>query len=169
MNRSLHSSISTTRNSSPIICPTRRNFLLGATTAFFTANRTNLFATAFAPDRTDNPLKIEAVELIELHGRYTDPAGINRQQQVNPLDIYDELRPSPYADKPSGTHEVLTTAIYLRIRTSITSKATRSSPRKPAPPYPPAPDSTSSSIPQRSNHKRSSKQIERTSTCPLYP
>ena len=77
------------------------------------------FAAAFAPapGQSDGPLKIEAVELIELHGRYTDAAGVNGQQQVNPEDVYDNLRPAPYQDKPSGTKEVQTSAVYLRIRT----------------------------------------------------
>jgi L-rhamnonate dehydratase len=64
------------------------------------------------------PLKIEAVELIELHGRYTDNAGVNNQAQVNPEDIYDSLRPAPYADHPNGTREFRTNAIYLRIKTA---------------------------------------------------
>jgi L-rhamnonate dehydratase len=86
----------------------------------YAASRTHLFATALAPlpDYADRPLKIEAVELVELHGRYTDTAGINKQQQVTPLDIYDDLRPVPYTDKPSGSKEVLATAVYLRIRTA---------------------------------------------------
>jgi L-rhamnonate dehydratase len=99
--------------------PSRRNFLLGATAAL-AATRSSLFAKAFEQqfDRATSPLKIEAIELLELHGRYTDAAGINHQQQVSPLDIYDDLRPAPYADKPSGTKETLTTAIYVRIRTA---------------------------------------------------
>jgi L-rhamnonate dehydratase len=103
---------------SPLL-PNRRNFLLGATAAL-AATRTSLLAKAFEQqlDRATSPLKIEAIELLELHGRYTDAAGINHQQQVSPLDIYDDLRPAPYADKPSGTKETLTSAIYLRIRTS---------------------------------------------------
>src|SRR3569833_122678 len=63
-------------------------------------------------------LKIDAVELIELHGRYTEEAGVNGQQQVNPEDVYDSLRPAPYKDQPSGRKEVRTSAVYLRIRTS---------------------------------------------------
>jgi len=100
--------------------PTRRHFLLGTVATALAATRSSLLAEAFAQqsDRATSPLTIEAVELLELHGRYSDEAGINRQQQVNPLDIYDDLRPAPYADKPSGTKEILTTAIYLRIRTS---------------------------------------------------
>jgi hypothetical protein len=97
---------------------TRRSFLLGASTTLFAASHTSLFAAAFAPDHAESPLKIESVELIEFHGRYTDEAGVNRQQQVNPLDIYDDLRPAPYTDKPSGTREVAASAVYLRIRTA---------------------------------------------------
>ena len=117
MRHSLHSLINTQihtpRKSAGPTDPNRRHFLLGGAATLFTASRTNLLARAFAPlpDHTDAPLKIEAVELVELHGRYMDEAGINRQQQVNPLDIYDELRPAPYADKPSGTREVLYSAI----------------------------------------------------------
>ncbi len=63
------------------------------------------------------PLKIDAVELLELHGRYTTEAGVDRQPQVNPLDVYDDQRPAPYKDKPDGTREVQYEAIYLRLRT----------------------------------------------------
>src|SRR3984957_16095712 len=110
----------TPNQSSPHIRPNRRSFLLGATVTAFAASGTNLLAAAFAPqpDHISGPLKIEAVELLELRGRYTGEAGVNRQQQVNPLDIYDDLRPAPYADKASGNKETLYTAIYLRIRTS---------------------------------------------------
>src|ERR1017187_6048296 len=67
---------------------------------------------------SDGPLKIDAVELIELHGRYTEQVGVDGQSQVNPLDIYDDLRPQPYKDQPSGTREVQASAVYLRIRTA---------------------------------------------------
>ena len=65
-----------------------------------------------------SPLRIDSVDLLELHGHYTAEAGINHQAQVNPLDIYDQFRPAPYRDKPGGTHEVQCEAIYLRIRTT---------------------------------------------------
>jgi L-rhamnonate dehydratase len=113
MGHPLHSFI---RNPKNLSLPNRRSFLLGATAATLAATRPNLFAAA--PTHAEGPLKIESVELVELHGRYTDEAGINHQQQVNPLDVYDDLRPTPYTDKPSGTKEFQTSAIYLRIRTS---------------------------------------------------
>ena len=65
-----------------------------------------------------SPLRIEAVEVLELHGRYTAEAGVDRQAQVNPEDVYDDLRPPVYADKPGGMVEVRTEAIYIRIRTA---------------------------------------------------
>jgi L-rhamnonate dehydratase len=120
MTRSLHTFLYSSPGSSPLTLPNRRQFLLGASAAAIALNRTNLLAEALAAqsDRAIGSLKIEAVELLELHGRYHDAAGVNRQPQVNPLDIYDDLRPAPYADKPTGTREVVATAIYLRIRTS---------------------------------------------------
>ena len=62
------------------------------------------------------PLKIEAVELLGLHGHYTSRAGVNKQAQVNPEDIYDSLRPPVYQDKPGGEVTVKYEAIYVRIR-----------------------------------------------------
>jgi L-rhamnonate dehydratase len=72
------------------------------------------------PDRPDGlaSLKIDAVELVELHGHYTEEAGVDHQPQVNPLDVYDEFRPAPYKDKADGTREVQYEAIYIRIRTA---------------------------------------------------
>ncbi len=95
-----------------MIRKTRREFLTSGSAACLTL----AVAPAFA-DPAPTPAKIEAVELIELHGRYTDAAGVNGQQQVNPLDVYDSLRPAPYADHPSGTKEVQYSAVYLKIRT----------------------------------------------------
>jgi L-alanine-DL-glutamate epimerase-like enolase superfamily enzyme len=99
----------------------RRYFLAGGLTAMMaTAGDGTSFGQAPAPAgrASDGPLKIDAVELIELHGRYIESAGVNGQQQVNPLDVYDDLRPQPYRDRPSGTKEVQTSALYLRIRTA---------------------------------------------------
>src|ERR1700761_6642207 len=93
----------------------RRRFLLGAAAAALAGSSKNILAAAPLGAHADGPLKIEAVELIELHGTYTDEAGVNNQPQVNPLDVYDDLRPEPYADKPSGSKQVHTTAVYIRI------------------------------------------------------
>ena len=64
------------------------------------------------------PQKITAVDLLELKGHYESEAGVNGQSQVNPLDIYDDLRKPVYKDKPAGTKRVNTEAIYLRIKTA---------------------------------------------------
>jgi L-alanine-DL-glutamate epimerase-like enolase superfamily enzyme len=96
-----------------MIRKTRREFLTSGSAACLTLAVPPAFA-----DPAPAPAKIEAVELIELHGRYTDAAGVNGQQQVNPLDVYDSFRSAPYADRPAGTKEVQYSAVYLKIRTS---------------------------------------------------
>ena len=52
------------------------------------------------------PLKITAVEIWQLHGHRDTVRGIDQQFQANPLFIYDELRPKPYAEPP-GHHAEL--------------------------------------------------------------
>jgi len=70
---------------------------------------------AFAQTR---PLKITAVEIWELRGHQETLRGVDEQYQANPLYIYDELRPKPYADSASPTPQNSpVTALYLRIRT----------------------------------------------------
>ncbi len=49
---------------------------------------------------------------------FAEEAGIDHQPQVNPLDVYDNLRPAPYTDKPNGTREVQYEADHIRIRTA---------------------------------------------------
>lgn len=64
-------------------------------------------------------LKIAAVELIQLTGHRDDQRGLNRQYQVNPLYVYEELRPKPYRDDPNpAQYRAGVTALYLRIKTS---------------------------------------------------
>jgi L-alanine-DL-glutamate epimerase-like enolase superfamily enzyme len=82
---------------------TRRQFagLLGSAAAAYAAPAGNL--------------KITALELTESHGEHEVEIGVNGQRQVNPLDIYDDLRPGIYQDKPAGTRKQAIRAIYLRI------------------------------------------------------
>lgn len=102
----------------------RRQFLsaLTATSAFAGSSMATGVAggAVRCPDRPDPlaSLKIDAIELLELHGHYTEEAGVDHQWQVNPLDVYDDLRRPPYSDKPGGKRAVQYEAIYLRIRTS---------------------------------------------------
>jgi L-alanine-DL-glutamate epimerase-like enolase superfamily enzyme len=63
-------------------------------------------------------LKITDVELLELSGHHEVETGVNHQFQVNPLDVYDNLRRPVYHDAQPGTKTVAITEIYLRIRTT---------------------------------------------------
>ena len=99
----------------------RRGFLSGLAAAGAVAS-TPMAARAGLPAAEPlagvAPLKIDAVDVLELTGHYTAEAGVNRQAQVNPLDVYDALRPAPYEDHPGGTRTVECKANYLRIRTA---------------------------------------------------
>ena len=104
----------------------RRHFLTGLTVAgAAVASGSHSSASAFTSAQQEPPsgrgggsLKIDAVDLLELTGHYMREAGIDRQAQVNPLDVYDQLRPAPYKDNPNGTTDARYEAIYVRIRTS---------------------------------------------------
>jgi len=62
------------------------------------------------------PLKIAAVEIWELRGHRETVRGIDQQYQVNPLDVYDELRPTPYRDATTPTAaNAAVNALYLKI------------------------------------------------------
>lgn len=63
-------------------------------------------------------LKITAVEIWQVHGHRDTVRGIDQQYQANPLFIYDELRPKPYADAAQGTTQnSAVSALYLKIKT----------------------------------------------------
>jgi len=63
------------------------------------------------------PLKIEAVEVWNYRGTRQTVRGVDSQYQVNPLFIYDELRPVPYQDSPNPTPaQVPVGAFYVRIK-----------------------------------------------------
>ncbi len=101
MRRSLPSLIQK-KNSPQHIVPNRRNFLFGAAAAF-TASRTNLLAAALAPlpDHTGSPLKIEAVELLELHGRYTDHPDQKKSLPLRSISTYEPQEGSTVSTAPS--------------------------------------------------------------------
>ena len=68
--------------------------------------------------RSNGPIKISDVEIFEVRGSYSVPAGLNGQQQVSPLDVYDDLRPPVYADHPTGKDRIAKpSAMYIRIKT----------------------------------------------------
>jgi L-alanine-DL-glutamate epimerase-like enolase superfamily enzyme len=60
---------------------------------------------------------IRDVEIVRLQGRREGLTGVDRQHQVNPLHIYDELRPKPYRENPSPSSGVTpASALYLRLK-----------------------------------------------------
>lgn len=67
--------------------------------------------------RPNGSMKIAGLEFMRLEGHREAETGVNHQYQVNPLHIYDELRPKAYHDGAPGTQTVATSAIYLKIRT----------------------------------------------------
>jgi L-alanine-DL-glutamate epimerase-like enolase superfamily enzyme len=64
------------------------------------------------------PVKITAVEIWQLHGHRETVRGIDQQYQANPLFIYDDQRPKPYADAAQPTTQnAPVSALYLKIKT----------------------------------------------------
>jgi L-rhamnonate dehydratase len=96
----------------------RRTFLAALGAAGAASSLPRNAVSAIAQDRPSGiaPLRIESVEVLELHGHYTATAGVNKQAQVNPEDVYDTLRPPEYHDHPGGPTTVKTEAMYIRIR-----------------------------------------------------
>ncbi len=73
---------------------------------------------AFSLFAETKPLKITAVEIWQVRGHRETIRGVDEQYQVNPLYIYDELRPKPYADSPNpATANTPVSALYLKIKT----------------------------------------------------
>jgi L-alanine-DL-glutamate epimerase-like enolase superfamily enzyme len=60
-------------------------------------------------------MPITGIEIWRFDGTRQAETGINAQGQVNPLHVYDELRPKPYRDESPGTREAAVSSIYLRI------------------------------------------------------
>lgn len=67
---------------------------------------------------SSKPLKITDLEFTEYTAHYEAEAGVNGQYQVNPLDIYDELRRPPYQDVPRGKESRGNKAVYLQVKTA---------------------------------------------------
>lgn len=75
-------------------------------------------AAAVAAFADVKPARITAVEIWQLKGHHETVPGMDQQFQVNPLYIYDELRPKPYRDNPGAApRSTPVTALYLRIGT----------------------------------------------------
>src|SRR3954447_1510630 len=94
----------------------RRRFGLGLGAVSFLGSRS--LVTGEYLEQQESRFKITDLEFTELEGHYEAEAGVHHQPQVNPLDVYDNLRPAPYRDKPGGTKKFPYKAIYLRIKTN---------------------------------------------------
>lgn len=65
-------------------------------------------------------LKITGLEFIKVNGHYDAMAGMDRQHQVNPLHVYDELRPKEYHDsKQPKKASAAVSALYLKLQTDV--------------------------------------------------
>jgi L-rhamnonate dehydratase len=84
----------------------RRDFIAGA-----------LITPSLWAERPAGKLKVAAVELLQLSGHREAETGANAQYQVNPLYVYDDLRPPVYSDKTPVNKSSAIHQIYLRIRT----------------------------------------------------
>jgi hypothetical protein len=78
---------------------------------------THLRARALDEKPSAGDLKIADIEFTELTGHHQSQSGVDSQYQVNPLDVYDDLRRSEYKDQPGAPQSRTVKAIYLRIRT----------------------------------------------------
>src|ERR1035441_48294 len=84
----------------------RREFLLGSTAGAVTTLVANgqPFRTPgdlfFDFQRSNGPLVIDEVELLELEGHHMMDTGINNQYQVKGEYIYDDMRPPEYVEHP---------------------------------------------------------------------
>ena len=62
-------------------------------------------------------LKIQAVELLRAEGTYPTVTGVNRQGQVQPLHIYEGLRPKEYKDGAAEKVNQKVSSLYVKVRT----------------------------------------------------
>jgi L-alanine-DL-glutamate epimerase-like enolase superfamily enzyme len=94
--------------------PMTRRALIAAAAGAATAPALRAWQDRARPGK----LKITGVEMLRLEGEREAATGVDRQQQVNPLHIYEEYRPKEYVDSPNpGKAIVKANALYLRLRT----------------------------------------------------
>ncbi len=62
-----------------------------------------------------SPLPIRAVEIWKLEGTRVAVSGVDKQHQVQPQHIYDDLRPAEYRDGDAKTVNQSTSALYLKV------------------------------------------------------
>jgi L-alanine-DL-glutamate epimerase-like enolase superfamily enzyme len=86
----------------------RRNFVLSVP----------LSLAAGAAFAETQPAKIDAVEVWQYRGHHPLVRGVDAQYQINPLFIYDELRPALYHDNPNpgAAQPAPVSAYYVRIK-----------------------------------------------------
>jgi L-rhamnonate dehydratase len=76
---------------------------------FFTTSSALAYATS-------KRIAITAIEFWRFDGHRDATAGTDRQYQVNPLHLYDELRPKPYRDGAPSKQRSAVSSIYLQIQ-----------------------------------------------------
>jgi L-rhamnonate dehydratase len=101
---------------------TRRHWLRSGVTvggaSFLLSHLVTAQEKGGAPPLSGKALKITDLEFKEYTGHYDAAAGVNGQYQVNPLDIYEELRRPPYHEVPHGSESRVIKAIYLQVKTA---------------------------------------------------
>ena len=101
----------------------RREFLLGSTAGAVTTLVANgqpfrmPGAMLFDFQRSNGPLVIDEVELLELEGHHMMDTGINNQYQDKGEYIYDDMRPPEYVEHPGQIENLPVRWSYLRLRT----------------------------------------------------
>jgi L-rhamnonate dehydratase len=79
--------------------------------------RRTFLSLPFAAALPAKPLPIADMEFVRLEGKADTIAGVDHQFQVQPLHVYDDLRPKPYKDGEPRPTVSTQRATYLRIKT----------------------------------------------------
>lgn len=75
-----------------------------------------VMAGGYAALAAESRCRIEALEIWEFQGTREAERGVNGQYQVQPLHIYDALRPKEYRDAVAAKGPQKTSAIYLKLK-----------------------------------------------------